>query len=37
MGLTVKWSKCCKLGAKTLEVAGDRLAWGKQIQKKVLI
>lgn len=36
MGLTVKWSKC-KLGAKTLEVAGDRLAWGKLKQKKVLI
>ena len=36
LGLTVKWSKC-KLGAKTLEVAGDRLAWGKQKQKKVLI
>ncbi len=36
MGLTVKWSKC-KLGAKTLEVDGDRLAWGKQKQKKVLI
>lgn len=36
MGLTVKWPKC-KLGAKTLEVAGDRLTWGKQKQKKVLI
>lgn len=36
MGLTVKWSKC-KLGAKILEVASDRLAWGKQKQMKVLI